>query len=147
MVRYCKYCEEDHHEGEFYSSQKGDRCKKYYKDSTNEHTNLRIKMDRSSVYSSRYRCPSKSVYAIMDGSEITYIGKSNDTPWRLFQCFDMKNDTAIHSFMKDLSPLHRKARYSWSVLYYGDHIDHQEKALIQIHQPKFNKILYKNYDA
>ena len=98
---------------------------------------------------SGYDCPSNSVYCIKDGDEIVYIGSSAFTSRRLYLHFESKKSTH-HSFIGDLAPLFRKVKYKWAILWNGDSNEdraHQEKMLIQIHQPKFNKIKYKNYEG
>ena len=105
---------------------------------------------RSALEAMKYPTPHlKCVYAFTKGSEIVYIGSSTKTPHRIYNHY---NDVADKgkSFCHEIPPLMRQLNYNWVILWYGDNDEYlksQEKALIQIHQPKFNKIKYKNYEG
>ena len=97
--------------------------------------------NRALAYSSEFPIPAISVYAFKEGDEIVYIGSSKNAPARLRDHFYGVKNTA-HSFMKNLNPLQRKKKYSWDVMWFGDSLDDarwNEKELIKLHQPKFNK--------
>ena len=92
------------------------------------------------------------VYGMVDRvtDTLIYIGSSKNTPYRLYQHFDAKGGNTAHKFMSG-DPIVRKKNYNWKILWYGndgqdDERIHQEKSLIQIHQPEFNKQLYLNYE-
>ena len=110
----------------------------------------RNKYVRKREESSRMRVPfEKGVYSINHGDEIVYIGYSDSVGWRLSEHF---NKGAGHSILakNGINRLVRELEYSWNILWHGDSIEyarHQEKMLIQAHQPKFNKIKYKNYEG
>ena len=67
-----------------------------------------------------------AVYAIKEENEMVYIGESKNSQNRLFQCFDMKKDGGLIEFMRDLSPLKRKMKYTWEILWHGDDGDNDD---------------------
>lgn len=89
------------------------------------------------------------VYGFKEGKDFVYIGSSSDGPLRMYEHMYKKSGKSVFH-AKGINRLMRELRFQPVVLWNGDSDEdrlHQEKALIQIHQPKFNKIIYKNYDA
>ena len=87
----------------------------------------------------RYPAPDKCVYAFLDGKEIVYIGESVNTSDRIAEHYGRKT---CKSFCLDINILERKKRFSYTILWSGDNDEYrksQEKELIKLHQPKFNK--------
>ena len=105
---------------------------------------------RTYLEGKKYPTPSNiCVYAFKRGNEIVYIGSSSKTPHRIYNHY---NDVADKgkSFCHNEIPLRRQLNYNWHILWYGDDMEdarHQEKILIQAHQPKFNKLKYNNYEG
>ena len=97
---------------------------------------------RSDYCRGQYPTPLDScVYALKADNEIVYIGESSKTPWRLYQHYNNNcNKSIFHK--NNINKLLRKRDYSWHILWYGDNDEYrkyQEKELIKLHQPKFNK--------
>ena len=117
------------------------RCKKCRVELAKKWNNRRNETARV-----KYPTPhDKCVYAFKEGDEIVYIGSSDATSFRLYRHFNCHQ-----TFDDGLNKLQREAKYSWHILWHGNNMDdahHQEKLNIQLHQPKFNKILYKNYEG
>ena len=89
------------------------------------------------------------VYAFKRDDEVVYIGESKDTPLRVYEHLDKTSEKSIFH-INGITRFDRKLNYTWHILWYGDTREdakHQEKILIQIHQPKFNKIKYKSYEG
>ncbi len=89
------------------------------------------------------------VYAFKEGKEVSYIGSSDNTSYRIWEHYNQKSKTS-KSFCKKLNPLQRQMKFTWHILWYGDSMEdafHVEKLMIQSHQPKFNKLKYDNYEG
>ena len=113
----------------------------------NAYRNARKRMKGSHYGIKHNNC----VYAFIKDNEIVYIGSSRNTPHRMYQHLGTKRDTGAHVF-NEMNLLQRSKDLSWVILWHGEDGDddsriHQEKLNIQLHQPKFNKILYKNYEG
>ena len=118
----------------------------------NTERNKRIYKIRSSMENSKYGMPSSNcVYGIKKDGVFVYIGSSVNAPWRVHLHMTRKKGDS-RTCLRDFTPLERQLNFKWHVLWYGDigmndERVHQEKNLIQIHQPKFNKIKYKTYEG
>ena len=148
-MRYCTYLEKYLPETEFYSSQGGSKSKQYYKDSAKKHTNKRIGENISDLYRKKYYCPDNCVYALKSNGEIIYIGSSRNTPYRLYQHLENVSTTGKNIIFESDK---ERLLSSWVILWHGEDGDnetriHQEILSIQLHQPKYNKIKYKNYEG
>lgn len=137
-TKYCTYLEKELPISEFYSSQNGSKSKQYYRDSA-----TRFNPNRKDKFKNRYNLPSNNcVYAFKDGDEIIYIGSSNNAGFRLNNHINNKSLTG-NSSLKELNVLQRK-QLTWFILWYGEDGQdaqrlNQEKELIKLHQPKYNK--------
>ena len=134
-LKECKFCNKEKELTEFnkHNSRKDGlqpqcrACHKKFNDS------------RKHNYKSRYNVPDKCVYAFKEGKEFMYIGESDRTPYRIAEHLD--NHTG-RSFAPDVSSLYRKSKWSWHILWYGNddaNRKSQEKELIKLHRPKYNK--------
>ena len=143
MVKTCYKCG---YTGEDFSPKV--KCCRSCKREQNKIDNARHQFkNRSNTYRSKFRVPDIGVYAFEENGEIVYVGSSDGMPFRLYEHYTVKTGK---SFCRDLNRLDREIRFRWHVLWHGDNLSdaiHQEKMLIQIHQPKFNKIKYKNYEG
>ena len=112
-----------------------DRCIERSRRSQHERTKMSPKR--------HYPAPDKCVYAFFEGNEMVYIGESSNTSFRISEHFCRKNHgTWSGSPFIHLNPLERKKRFRYEILWYGDNDEyrkHQEKELIKLHQPKYNK--------
>ena len=143
-IKYCNICDTDKKESEFYANRSDCiECRKKYQSTKNPF--------RNELARRKYPTPhDKCVYAFKEGDEIVYIGESKETSWRInLHYYTNQNNSCFYSNgIKDRWM--RERDYTWHILWYGDSYKdrlHQEKLNIQLHQPKFNKILYKNYEG
>ena len=114
--------------------------------SQNESRNARIVNERRAMYPTPH---DTIVYAFKEGNEFVYIGSTKEGPLRIWEHLNKKSMKSVFHCL-GINRLQREMRFSWHVLWNGDEIKnahHQEKMLIQIHQPKFNKIKYKSYEG
>ena len=111
-----------------------------------------VRNKKRNNFSKDYRLSHQNcVYALTDKGSIVYIGSSKNTSYRLYEHFKCRKGGS-HKFNRNENLLQIQVKYGWSILWFGDDGDddtrvHQEKTLIQIHQPKFNKIKYKSYEG
>ena len=96
---------------------------------------------RNDIFKLKYPAPDKAVYAFLEGNEIVYIGESDNCSFRINNHFNNKSPIN-NSVFKEINVLERKKRFSYVILWEGDNDEYrksQEKELIKLHQPKFNK--------
>ena len=150
MVKECKTCGVEKLISEFHrdSGRKDGldpRCKECQKA---KRARLQGGNKRNIGPSKRYGIPYQiGVYALKKGNEIVYIGHSDSVAARIDVHFGKTGRESILYFEKN--KLKRKLEYTWHILWHGDSMDdayHQEKLLVQLHQPKLNKIKYLNYE-
>lgn len=150
IMKKCAVCKEEHPETNYTKNRsmkdglqiQCKKCTKSYNDRANS--------TRNEFARRHYKTPhDKCVYAFKDGNEIVYIGESVVTSYRIWEHY-VQGGSKSKSFCKHLNSLERKKRYRWNILWHGDSDEdrkHQEKCLIQLHQPKFNKEKFENYGA
>ena len=114
------------------TSKRCDRCHEYNRNIVNP--------NRNSYAKSKFPTPhDKCVYAFKEGDEIVYIGESCLTSFRLNEHYlGHRGFAGRHGINK----LEFQKRFTWHILWHGNNDDYrisQEKELIKLHQPKFNK--------
>ena len=143
----CQVCRKDlplemYNKNNYKKSGLQDQCRSCSKEGNDRRRNL---------YKRKYPVPSDiCVYAFKEGDEMVYIGSSNQTAHRMYEHYHRKPGVWKGSELNKMSLFEKQLKLTWHILWYGDDIkdaQHQEKMLIQIHQPKFNKIKYKNYEG
>lgn len=96
----------------------------------------------------RYNIPFQiGVYALKREGRIVYIGSSDSVAARIDVHFGKTGKESVLHFENKLT---RIRDYSWHILWHGDNMDdarHQEKLLLQLHQPELNKIKYITYNG
>lgn len=140
-----KTCPTCGYTGENFSA-KVPECRPCKKERNKRDNELYVKGKRHIAYSKNYRVPKTIVYGFKEGDEFAYIGSTDNGSYRLWEHYNSQHKT----FCRELSPLVRQLKYEWHVLWHGDNYEdakHQEKMMLQIHKPKCNKILYKNYEG
>ncbi len=138
MVKECTRCrrkegdqDPEGNEVTMASNSRCNRCRKY--DSVR---NPNLKNEMRNKYPVAH---DKIVYGFKEDGIFVYIGETTEGAWRIYEHLNKKKHK---SFCCDINPLERQKRFKWSVLWYGDndaHRKHQEKELIKLHQPKYNK--------
>ena len=138
MVKTCTKCGLEKSIADFHrSNATSDGIRTHCKEcriSENSRNNPR----RNEALKNRFPSPDKAVYAFLDGKEIIYIGESHMASRRIAMHYGDKSVC----FCPEINPLERKKRFSYAILWYGDSDSDrksQEKELIKLHQPKFNK--------
>ena len=99
--------------------------------------------------SKRYKIPFQiGVYALKKEGKVVYIGHSDSVAARIDIHFGKTGKESVLHF--EGNKLIRKRDYSWHILWHGDSMDdayHQEKLLVQLHQPELNQLKYNNYEG
>jgi len=147
MVKTCTKCKEEKDITEFHVSNRNPDGLRFHCKECRKSENARTNSRRRDISRNKYPTPHDiCTYAIKEGDEIVYIGSTEYGPYRLWEHFNDKKKT----FCREESPLVKRLKYTWHIVWHGgtyDDAKHQEKVLIQIHQPKFNIIKYKSYAA
>ena len=142
MVKICSKCKEEKTIDEFYVilGKVYSKCKSCQKKA--------VLPTKNKFALKQYPAVTQNcVYAFKDGDEIVYIGESDRVSYRIWEHLNQKSITS-KSFCKELNVLERKKRFTWHILWYGDEGQdsyrlYQEKELIKLHQPKYNKTWVK----
>ena len=139
MVKKCTKCREEKDLDLFriQSSNKDGRhswCKKCYNEVYSKNRHL--------SHSREYSGHRNMVYGFKENDEFVYIGETKNGGFRIWEHYNDK----VKSFCKELSPFERQLKYKFHVLWYGDNDEYrkyQEKELIKLHKPKYNKTWVK----
>ena len=144
MVKICRICEvekplTEYHRNSGAKDGLDNRCNECRKVLSKEWNS-----NRNNVSRLKYSTPhDKCVYAFKKGKDFVYIGESDRTPFRLFEHLNCHEG---RTFAPEVNSLIRKKDWTYHILWYGDNDEYrksQEKELIKLHQPKYNKT-YKN---
>ena len=96
---------------------------------------------RNERFKEAYPAPDKGVYGIKDPKgELIYIGESDELSNRIYRHFNQRSNksTVCYKLNGDMENI------TYDILWYGDDDSdrkYQEKVLVDLHRPKFNKRL------
>ena len=118
------------------------RCDRCTRD--NKARNSRILEERRLLYPTPFN---NIVYGFKENGEFIYIGSSKDGPLRIWEHMEKKSMKSIFH-TNGINKLYRKMNFTWHVIWNGDDGDndtrlYQEKELIKLHKPKYNKTWVK----